>query len=45
VRSSLLREQSGQAPGKTPARLEAGTGQLLNGQPAEDQLEAGMDTV
>jgi hypothetical protein len=45
MRVSRLREQSGQAPGKTPACLEAGTGQLLNGQPAEDQLEAGIDTV
>jgi len=35
--------KSGQAPGKTPARVEAGGGQLLNGHraPAEGQLPAG----
>src|ERR1039458_8521655 len=35
--------KSGQAPGKTPARLEVGAGEWLNGQraPAEGQVPAG----
>jgi hypothetical protein len=42
-----LPEKNGQAPGKTPARLEAKAGQLFNGwdAPAEDQPEAGMVTA